>query len=93
MGFAQWLDQAFPAHTRPERGGRSRSTTQFSVNSLVSCVRETYAHDFGEGAKVLRPYHLSWRADFGLSSMIEPDVLVMLAEVILAEGQGSQPDT
>lgn len=55
---------------------------------MVSFARGTYANDFGEGTKVLRPYHLSWRADFGLSSMIEPDVLVMLAEVILAEGQG-----
>ena len=68
------------------------STIQITVSSLVPFVRDTYAHDFGEGAKVLRPYHLSWRSDFGLSSLIEPDVMVMLAEVILAHGQGSQKD-
>ena len=62
------------------------STIQITVSSLVPFVRDTYAHDFGEGAKVLRPYHLSWRSDFGLSSLIEPDVMVMLAELILAHG-------
>lgn len=39
-----------------------------------------------EGQHCLRPFHLAWRSDFGLSSMIEPDEMYTLAELYLTEG-------
>lgn len=38
------------------------------------------------GPKVLRPYQLAWRADFGLTQMCDPDELESLVELILSEG-------
>ena len=48
--------------------------------------RLVYSTELTVGAQLLRPFHLSWRADFGLSAIIEPDNLVELVELILLNG-------
>eukprot|EP00435_Cladocopium_sp_Y103_P070774 s395_g36.t1 len=42
--------------------------------------RLAYSKELTVGPQVLRPFHLSWRADFGLSAIIEPDNLLELVE-------------
>ena len=49
--------------------------------------RDTYCSEISDGPQLLRPYHLAWRSDFGLSGVLEPEELYTLAELVLAEGQ------
>lgn len=48
-------------------------------------LRKVYATD-GTKAGLLRPWQLSWRSDFGVSNMVEPDVAELLVELYLSEG-------
>ncbi|CAL1167352.1 unnamed protein product [Cladocopium goreaui] len=48
--------------------------------------RLLYSKELTAGPQLLRPFHLSWRADFGLSAIIEPDNLVEIVELILLNG-------
>jgi hypothetical protein len=59
---------------------------EFPWNHCLSCWRLVYSNELTVGAQVLRPFHLAWRADFGLSAIIEPETLVELAELILLHG-------
>ena len=45
-----------------------------------------YSGEPRQGPQVIRPWNLAWRADFGLSSFIEPEELTLLAELYLMEG-------
>lgn len=52
----------------------------------LSICRHTYSDQLSEGPQLLRPYHLSWRSDFGLSAILEPDEMYTLAELYLTNG-------
>lgn len=41
----------------------------------------------------LRPWQLAWRADHGISGVIEPEVCEMLMQLMLTEGFLSDPNT
>ena len=49
-------------------------------------ARHDYSADLEEGPKLLRPWMLAFRSDFGLSQVQEPDQLIELAEMFLMEG-------
>lgn len=48
--------------------------------------RLSYSAELSVGPQILRPFHLAWRADFGLSALIEPETVIELAELILLNG-------
>ncbi|CAK9072657.1 unnamed protein product, partial [Durusdinium trenchii] len=50
-----------------------------------------YATNYSD-ASHLRPYMCAWRADTGCSGFFEPDLALMLMELILSEGFLSDPD-
>ena len=80
MGFAHWLEDSFPANRRC--GGCDGAFTPHSK----PCARFTYSDDMEIGAKYLRPFHLSFRSDFGLPGMADPFDMVTLMELICTQG-------
>ena len=89
MGFAAWLNTAFPSDERLgiwKHFWHKSSEILLNKRFFTCNARVSYCREICAGPQLLRPYHLCWRADFGLSSMIEPDVLLMLAELYLSEG-------
>ena len=48
--------------------------------------RINYSGDMRPGPVQLRVWQLSFRTDFGLANMIDPDELELLVEMILVEG-------
>ena len=48
--------------------------------------RIDYSGDMRPGPVQLRVWQLSFRSDFGLANMIDPDELELLVEMILLEG-------
>ena len=92
MGFANWLDKAFP-----ESAGSALHVCQCcrQVHSLgfgraFENARVGYSNDLTTGPKLLRPWMLSYRADFGLAQVMEPEELLQLAELYLVEGSFAQ---
>ena len=51
---------------------------------FATVLRRSYAAD--ESGHFARPWQLAWRADHSVSGMIEPDVGILLLELILSEG-------
>ena len=52
----------------------------------ISLARHCYATDMDTGVNRLRPYHLSWRGDFGLAQMYEPEDFENLLQLVLRRG-------
>lgn len=50
-----------------------------------SVARKVYATEMS-GSGFIRPWQCSWRGDFGVSSMVDPDQAEALIEVFLQEG-------
>ena len=55
------------------------------ATSMTKRPRTTYAVDY-KGATHLRPYMLCWRADAGCSGYIEPEISVVIMELMALEG-------
>ena len=64
-----------------------QSSSKFPCNVWPIRQRYSYCNELTQGPHVVRPWNLAWRADFGLSSILEPDELYTLAEMYLVEGQ------
>ena len=58
----------------------------FALVLFSFMCRHTYSDQLSEGPQLLRPYHLAWRGDFGLSAILEPDEMYTLAELYLTNG-------
>ena len=81
--FARWVDAFCPPNN------------QLGAEPIVCCTRESqdcsavmrlhYATNYSD-ASHLRPYMCAWRADTGCSGFFEPDLALMLMELILSEG-------
>lgn len=56
---------------------------------MVFCAtllrRKVYSTDM-KGAGLVRPWQCSWRGDFGISSMVDPEQAEVLMELYLQEG-------
>lgn len=65
---------------------QSGSQSELILMFASSAGRLLYSKELTAGPQLLRPFHLSWRADFGLSAFIEPDNLVEIVELILLNG-------
>ena len=56
-------------------------------------TRATYCTSCeGVASALVRPWHLSWRADFGLAGYMEKETCEQLIQLILTEGFLSNPD-
>lgn len=49
-------------------------------------ARQEYSEDLSAGPKILRPWMLHFRSDFGLAQVMEPEELLTLAQLYLVEG-------
>lgn len=61
-----------------------KSLSLLFVCSLLD-LRTTYLTEKKHGGQI-RPWQCSWRADFGISGMVDPEVVVSLIELYLHEG-------
>lgn len=68
---------------------RPNCSWQFEFELLdVQPDRLNYATDYS-GPAYLRPFMLAWRADAGCSGFIEPDIALMMIELVCVEGLGA----
>ena len=93
MEFAQWIDDFAPADpaTQPQMFVVTTSLSYLLWFHVVPTkkpgwtLRQNYATSM-DVPVLVRPWMLSYRKDFGVSSMIEPDVGSTLLSLFLTEG-------